>query len=244
MKDLFSHAVNAYHRYRPVYPDSLFEFINELPCDKNRCWDSATGNGQLAVPMSDMFQEVQATDLSTRQLSRAPIRKNIAYTTQPSEQTSFPDNYFDLVTIGQAIHWLDFDHFYGEVHRVTTPNAYLVVVGYGLIQNKVLQKHIDRLYHDILGNFWEPERDYIDAGYQTIPFPFKEVESPQLEITKHWSFEDMRGYFSTWSSAASFTKIHGKDPFDLIGADLHRDFRDEIMEVTFPLLLRTGKING
>ena len=35
----------------------------------------------------------------------------------------------------------------------------------------------DRVYVDLTGPYWPPERDYVDAGYRTIPFPFGDARA-------------------------------------------------------------------
>ena len=38
---------------------------------------------------------------------------------------------------------------------------------------------IRRLYADILGSYWPPERRLVEQGYRTLPFPFEEIEPPR-----------------------------------------------------------------
>ncbi|WP_211263129.1 methyltransferase domain-containing protein [Thioalkalivibrio nitratireducens] len=41
---------------------------------------------------------------------------------------------FDLITVGQALHWFDFPAFYAEAARVLRPGGVLAAWGYGLMQ--------------------------------------------------------------------------------------------------------------
>lgn len=104
MKDLFSHDSNLYAKYRPTYPDSLFDFIAGLSEQHSTAWDCGTGNGQLASKLSAFFDVVQATDISAQQLEHAVRKNNIHYSVQAAEHSSFPDQYFDLIIVAQAIH--------------------------------------------------------------------------------------------------------------------------------------------
>lgn len=65
--------------------------------------------------MVNLFDAVDATDLSENQLKNAVSHPKIHYSHQIAEQTNFPDQYFDCITVGQAIHWFDFEKFYLEV---------------------------------------------------------------------------------------------------------------------------------
>lgn len=39
----------GYSFVRPLYPENLFEFLNEITPNKDLAWDCATGNGQAAI---------------------------------------------------------------------------------------------------------------------------------------------------------------------------------------------------
>ncbi len=48
-KDHFSDHAADYARYRPDYPDSLFDFLGKAVKHHELAWDGGTGNGQAAV---------------------------------------------------------------------------------------------------------------------------------------------------------------------------------------------------
>ena len=72
-----------------------------------------------------------ATDISIKQIENAEKFENVEYSVQPAEKTNFPNETFDLVIVGQAIHWFDFEKFYQEAKRTSKKDAILVVAGYG-----------------------------------------------------------------------------------------------------------------
>jgi ubiquinone/menaquinone biosynthesis C-methylase UbiE len=124
MKDNFSKQSDLYAKYRPGYPQALYDCIINHVENKEAAWDCGTGNGQAAKELSKAFMKVFATDISQKQIDKAVQSDNIFYSVQPAEQTNFPDNSFDLVTVAQALHWFRFDEFYKEVRRVTKPGAF------------------------------------------------------------------------------------------------------------------------
>ena len=81
--------------------------------------------GQRASRKGTMqvFTKVFAAEISQKQIDKAVHSDNIFYSVQPAEQTDFPNNSFDLVTVAQALHWFRFDEFYKEVKRVTKPGG-------------------------------------------------------------------------------------------------------------------------
>src|SRR6185436_10659903 len=102
---------DVYAKYRPGYPTELFDFILSQVKKREAAWDCATGNGQSAKELSRSFKKVYATDISKTQIDNAVPAENIIYSVQPAEATAFPENSFDLVTVSQAIHWLQFEKF-------------------------------------------------------------------------------------------------------------------------------------
>jgi hypothetical protein len=245
MKGNFSKNSDEYARYRPGYPDALFDYLKSICKNQETALDCATGNGQVAEKLADFFEQVHATDISQSQMDHAPLKSNIQYSVQPAEQTDFPDDFFDLIVVAQAIHWFDFDAFYKEVKRTGKSHSILAVLGYGLLHiNSDSDKIIQRLYSDILGEYWDQERKFIDGHYQNIPFPFQEMEAPEFGNENFWTYDHLIGYLHTWSAVENYIDAKGHNPIELIADELKASWgKAGEREVGFPLLLRIGKIN-
>jgi ubiquinone/menaquinone biosynthesis C-methylase UbiE len=246
MKDNFSLNSEAYFQYRPHYPDSFFNYLGTLQPEPENAWDCGTGNGQVARKLAGLYKNVYASDISQAQLDKAVKLTNITYSVQPAENTNFPNNFFDLIVVAQAVHWLDFDKFYAEVTRTAKDKALLVIIGYGRfnISNEI-DILIDNFYHKIIGSYWDEERKYIDEHYQTLPFPFNEFMVPPFENTYNWPLDHVIGYLKTWSAVKHFLKDKGYNPVDLIYDDLKKAWgKIERRKINFPLLLRIGKIQN
>jgi len=110
MKDLFSNHSKQYAQFRPVYPDSLYQFIFSHVNEFNTAWDCGTGNGQASRVIANTFKNVLATDISVEQINNACKADNILYSVA-SERTSFPAQSIDLITVAQAIHWFNRNSF-------------------------------------------------------------------------------------------------------------------------------------
>jgi hypothetical protein len=48
-KDLFSNHASLYSKFRPSYPQELYDYVLSFVENRNKAWDCATGNGQVAV---------------------------------------------------------------------------------------------------------------------------------------------------------------------------------------------------
>ncbi len=244
MKDLFSTASDKYARYRPAYPPALFEYLNTLVPATGAAWDCGTGNGQVAVELAKTFSAVYATDISAAQIAQAVPADNLFYSVQPAEQTSFEDRFFDLIVVAQAVHWFHFEPFYAEVRRTAKEGALLCLTGYGVIEvSAEIDLLIREFYEDVLGPYWDPERKYIDEGYQTLPFPFAEINAPVFTNRVQWSLEHLIGYLNTWSAVKHFIKANGYNPVPKLQPEIAARWgTEEFRKVRFPLLLRLGRV--
>jgi len=244
MKDNFSHRAAEYARFRPGYPAALFDFLFAQCRQFNCAWDCATGNGQIAAVLAEQFRQVEATDISENQLRNALLRHNIRYRVAAAEQFVYIENTFDLVTVGQAAHWFDLEKFYAEVLRVLKPGGLLALVGYGLLKiDEATDIVIGHLYRDILDDYWDPERRLVDAALATIPFPFQEIQLPEMASEYRWTPEHLLGYLSTWSAVGHYEKQTGNNPLDeAFVAALRKAWGNEpVKTVRFPIFGRIGR---
>src|SRR6478736_6738251 len=245
MKDRFSSHSREYATFRPTYPKQLYDFVLSHVNNKSIAWDCGCGNGQVANDLSPYFGKVIATDLSPKQIENAIRRENIEYSISKAEQTSFPDSTFDLITVGQALHWFDLPAFYREVKRVAKTDGQLAIWGYSLLSiSKELDPIISHFYTKVVGPYWDKERKLIDERYQTIPFPFDEIKTPDFEFSFHWTREHFLGYIATWSAVQNYKKVEGADPTKKLEAELKSLWLEEEKKVTFPLFLRLGKVHN
>lgn len=244
MKDLFSAQSALYQQARPIYPVELIKQLLPYVPAQQCAWDCGAGSGQLTQLLAPHFQQVMATDISAKQLAQAPILENVQYSVQSAEQTDFPAQHFDLISVAQAIHWFDFEKFYAEVRCTLKPAGLLAVIGYGLIRTdqQRINQFIDELYREILKGYWDAERHYIDEGYRTIPFPFQEYPAPELNMHFEWSVVQLIAYLNTWSAVQHFQRRHQQNPVDLLLNQLQDHDLQKKIQVHFPILLRLGHL--
>ena len=243
VKDNFSSHSEEYRTFRPAYPNEVYAFLKDNLQFCKRAWDCGTGNGQVANRLAEFLEEIEATDISKNQIDNAIEQPNIKYSIQPAEKTDFERNYFDLVISGQAVHWFNFDEFYQEVRRCLKADGFIVVMGYSLFtSNPKTDRIINHFYENIIGDYWDAERVYLDEKYRNIPFPFNEIETPVFQQSYKWDIDHLLGYLRTWSAVKHYEKANAEDPVNLIEADLKKSFGQR-GKVKFPILFRMGKIN-
>lgn len=238
MKDNFSQDSGNYGKFRPTYPEELYNYILTKVKSTEMAWDCATGNGQVASKLSDYFKKVEATDLSNNQLEYAIRKTNITYSRQVAELTNFPGHHFDLITVGQALHWFNFDAFFNEVKRVLKPEGVFVAFGYGLNSvSPAVNEIINDFYHNTIGPYWDEERRYIDDQYQSINFPFSHIEHRKFEYQVAWNVNHYMGYLNTWSAVKHFIKANNFNPVDELVEQLFEPWGKGQRTVVFPIFL-------
>jgi ubiquinone/menaquinone biosynthesis C-methylase UbiE len=102
--DHFSGIAKQYAAFRPRYPRELFDYLASIVANHRRAWDCGAGSGQATLDLAERFDEVIATDLSDKQLARAPERPNITWLVAPAESVPIESETVDLTTVAQALH--------------------------------------------------------------------------------------------------------------------------------------------
>lgn len=280
--DHFSGHADAYAAHRPTYPRALVDYLAELAPRTGLAWEAGCGSGQLSVALARRFDRVIATDASAEQLARAAPHPRIEFRHARAEDSGLPAargtdgaanrgpnrgrSGVDLAVAAQAAHWFDIEGYYAEVRRVAAPDAAIALVSYGPTR---IAPGIDPIVEEFrvgtLAPHWAPERRHVEDGYRSLPFPFAEVESPELEMRVEWRLTDLLAYVRTWSALRSMEKsrrqalVHdlreflapvwagadGGNEGDAADAGAAGDAADGTRRtVTWPLSVRAGYVSG
>lgn len=243
--DRFSTQAAQYARYRIDYPAELYAWLLPQVATRERAWDCATGNGQVAAALAPHFHEVEATDLSASQLAQAPALPNVHYQVSAAEHTPFAGASFDLITVGQAVHWFDEPAWHREVRRVGRPGAVLAEWGYDLcrLETPALNQVLDTFHDKTSAPYWDANRRHITERYARIPFPFIDVKQAEFAVRRRWTAADMLGYLRSWSATANYARQHGgADMVALVADELTRLWGSGEREVVFPVFARAGVV--
>ena len=244
-KDHFSKVSEDYATYRPSYPLDLVNELADLCPTQNRVLDCGCGTGQLSVLLAERFEEVIATDASSAQIAKARKKEGVIYRTALAEQSGLADESVDLITVAQAAHWLDLDKFYEEVERIAKSNSILALITYGVLQVEgAVDVLVQQFYYQTIGPYWPAERQHVEDGYQSLPFPFIEIKVPTINMQEFWSLDELLGYFNTWSAVKEAKNVLGFNPVDQLRIVLLPEWGnpESKKKITWPLSIRAGKV--
>jgi len=245
-EDHFTSVAEHYARFRPSYPDELFRWLASIAPQREFAWDCGAGNGQASIALSEHFELVTATDISAAQLASAPQRNNIKYRVAPAEASGIADHSVDLITIAQAMHWLDLSKFYTEVERVLKPRGVIATWGYNRLKldHSELQKILDDFYEETIGAYWPPERVHVENGYRELPFSFRRLTVPVFALSAEWSREHLLGYLRSWSAVGRFQVAHNFDPVSMIATEVCAHWpQNEVRQIKWPIFIHAGHVD-
>ena len=147
--------------------------------------------------------------------------------------------------MAQALHWFDRPDFYAEVKRVATPSCVFAAWGYSLLTiSPQLDMIIHKIYREIVGKYWPPERRLVELQYETLSIPFPGIENHRFCIENRWDLSTLCSYIMTWSSSQRYLNDLKKNPIDPVRTELQELWGppDAQKLVTFPVFLRIGRV--
>ncbi|MGE5209369.1 MAG: class I SAM-dependent methyltransferase [Alphaproteobacteria bacterium] len=244
-KDHFSKQAAGYAKFRPRYPQELFDYLGSIAPSLQIAWDCGTGSGQAAIGLASVFDRVIATDASEKQIANAQPDKVVEYRVAAAEDSGIGSETVDLVMVAQALHWFDLDRFYPEAQRVLKRDGVFAASAYNLLHiEPAIDDVVNRYYYDVVGPFWPPERELVEQ-FAEIPFPFQEIDPPNFEMTVDWNLDQLVGYLQTWSSTQRFITANGSDPLEEISNDLVSVWGtpEQTRNIRWPLTFRVSVNN-
>ena len=252
VRALFRNQAKVYASSRPEYPPELYQWLSDLSPGHTLAIDCATGNGQAAKALAKHYERVVALDVSQEQLELAPKIENVSYVHGSAEELMARDGSVDLVTVATGIHWFELEAFYAQVKRVLKPGGLLAAWCYGAhdVEDATIMEITTRYTRELVGPYWQRANlQLMRSGYQELPFPFDEsgIEPRPWKIERAMTLTQYLGYLRSWSASERFAQERGQDPCELIRQELseawaQRSDEDGLVEVTWPLFMRVGRV--
>jgi len=136
-KDAFSGLARNYDAFRPKYPDAALDEIKlfATPMPKGPVVDVGTGTGILlrqlrhAFPDQTQFVGIEPNIDMLRQARGAFVPgESVRLIEASAEAIPLPTDSASLVTVAQALHWMDRERFYSEARRLLLVGGTLAVL--------------------------------------------------------------------------------------------------------------------
>ncbi|KAA3629717.1 MAG: class I SAM-dependent methyltransferase [Proteobacteria bacterium] len=241
--DHFSDHAGVYARFRPRYPQALFDYLATHVRCHERAWDCGTGSGQAALALTRHFASVIASDPSTQQIANAERHARVTYLVAAAERPPLAAASCDLITVAQALHWFDTPRFFAAAKSILRAGGVMAVWCYELMKIKPqIDAVIDHYYQAVVGPYWPPQRRLVEEGYRSIVFPFEEWPVPSIAMEAELDLPSVLGYLDSWSAAQRYRKARGEEPQDVIRDTLLEAWGDPAQRrlVRWPVCLRIG----
>lgn len=123
-------AAERYAKGRPYFHPQIVGRIREFHGLEGRlssALDVGCGTGLSTNALRALAEQVVGVDASAAMVARAPRVAGVRYVVAQAERLPFGKDVFDLLTVSQALHWLDRAKFFGEARRVLRAHGRLVV---------------------------------------------------------------------------------------------------------------------
>lgn len=125
--NIFGCIASEYARHRLAPSDTLISKLTSM-CDRRKvAVDLATGDGKVAAALADSFETVIAVDNDPRLLRHTDRKSRFFCDLSDATLTGIDDAVVDLVTIKDAIHWIDTAKLMKECSRILTAKGILAV---------------------------------------------------------------------------------------------------------------------
>lgn len=243
-QNLFGPQAAKYIASRPRYPRPLFHYLAVTTGGTQLAWDCATGNGQAAAGLAERFARVVATDASADMVTNAIPHPRVTYRVAKYD-SELPDHSANLVTVAQALHWLDIDPLIREARRVLVPGGVLAAWCYRLCRIEPrIDEVVDLFYSVTLGSFWPHERRHVEDGYRSIALPLEELVPPPIEMTEEWTMQQFTSFVRTWSAVTKCVAARGEEPVRAFEEALRERWGMPMIrrKVRWPLHFRIGHL--
>ncbi|HSK72037.1 MAG TPA: class I SAM-dependent methyltransferase [Pyrinomonadaceae bacterium] len=122
-------AAERFAKGRPRFHSFVIGKIKEfLSLEKPLLFalDVGCGTGFSTAALKEIAQRVIGLDISAEMLAWAEKENGVEYILASAENLPLGGDKFDLITISQAIHWVDKDKFFKEADRVLKREGWLI----------------------------------------------------------------------------------------------------------------------
>ena len=161
---IFEGLASDYDRFRPSYSPQAIDWLARRPL---RIADVASGTGILTRQLRSRFPDSLVVGIEpARDMLRTAsfATSDIHWLCGRAETLPLAGGAFDLVTIGQAAHWLDRDLFHAECSRILRPDGTLAILYNNRIRDSAVAEAYETVLENVSPGYLRTYRDHDRAG--------------------------------------------------------------------------------
>ncbi|MCW2495999.1 methyltransferase domain-containing protein [Jatrophihabitans sp.] len=190
----FGSLAEQYDAYRPGYPAQLIDELAAL--QPARVLDIGCGTGKAAVLLAARGLDVLGVEVDVR-MAAVARRHGITVEVAPFEEWDSAGRTFDLVTCGQAWHWINPARALPRVLQALNPGGMLALFWNYDVMREPAADAIEAVYRELAPELVVPAdrrgtQDRpgtvsieADGGFQT-PVRVRRYESERTDTTADW----------------------------------------------------------
>jgi ubiquinone/menaquinone biosynthesis C-methylase UbiE len=243
----FSNRARNYAKFRPGYPDQLFDFMEaKLQLKQTyKIVDIGSGTGLFAEPLLRKGYAVTGIEpnkdmrnAGEERLKDYPLFESISAT---AEQTGLAAESVDLVTIAQTFHWLDPIDTRQECERILKPGGQVVLAWNRQRSASEFEHRYDALRekYRITDRVSEQVNQSLIAGF-FAPNTVTEQVFPNKQLL---DFEALKGQLLS----KSYIPLPGHELYDAMITELIQLFvqcnDNGLVPIEYETLLMWGRLN-
>lgn len=231
-EDPFGVQASRYAMFRPNYPEPLMEAVLARLRAKGLLLtlldgeegeegegkgpllvDICTGSGQVLRKLAGHFKAARGFDRSAAQLANATPLPNVTYAEADACAIPLANGAAAVVTVAQAMHWLDLPTFVAEVDRLLQPGGVAIVLGYPRTRIPALPEADAALlaWYDTLLGYWDAriDRHLLDREFDGADYrPLVKVGKDRVEQEEGMAPARLAEYLRTWSAFNVWKERH------------------------------------
>lgn len=206
-----------YSRFRPQYPDALFDYLVEKfePGGDSSLLDLGCGTGQIAIPLAPLFKRVFAMDPDAEMLKEGQevaaesAIHNIQWIQGGSDQleTIRPAlQNLRLVVLASSFHWMDRTAVLETLHSMLDRGGGIAITGYPSLWNldgdwqeavrSVIQRWLGAKRRAGADHYQEPKERHETIVSRS---PFRNLEQMELKVKRTWTVGGIMGHLLSTS---------------------------------------------
>jgi SAM-dependent methyltransferase len=127
----FGPLAGTYRAFRPEWPEAVFATVfARVPPPRRRALDLGAGTGLVAHRLAREFDEVEALEPDARMLAELEPAPGLQTVNARAEDARLAPGSFQLVTAGNAFHWMDGETVLARVAQWLAPSGTLALFRY------------------------------------------------------------------------------------------------------------------